>query len=360
MQFLSDIFTSILIGYLGLTNSLADQLNQLIEGVDEPTAEVTDGTLTRLPSEYEYGGNIPDILITNAFYQQAAVLGSVEPVRPASAPIKETLVNIFCEYTTDALVRSTTGSGFFIGTDGVILTNAHVAQFLLLEDMSDNATTECIVRTGSPASPTYEAELLYISPAWVYEHADLVTAAKPRGTGERDYALLYATRRIDNQPMFNVIPAIQPNVSLPPRSLYGDPVTIGGYPSNTIIAGDLTFTPQQRVATSSIFDLFTFGSNYADLFSLTGTAIGVSGVSGGPVLNTDGDAIGIIVTRGDDSTQGDGSLNAITISYVDRTIKEETGLSLAESITGDLPRKAKIFKDTLIPFLAELLERELE
>ena len=359
MQFLSDIATTIIIGYLGVTNSLAMSLHNLLE--DQPETVVTpSGELTRLPSEYEYGGLIPDILIKNASYQKAAVLGGLEPDRPQSDPIETTLVNIFCEYTTDALVRSTTGSGFFIGTDGVILTNAHVAQFLLLEDVSENATTNCVVRMGSKAVPTYEAELLYISPAWVFEHAELITEEAPRGTGERDYALLYVTRRLDGQPMRNVVPALQPNVALPPRSLYGDPVTIGGYPSDTITPGDLTFTPEQRTASSSIFDLFTFGSNYADLFSLTGSPIGVSGVSGGPVINQDGDVIGLIVTRGDDRTQGDGSLNAITISYVDRTIREETGLSLAESITGDLPRKAKIFRDTLIPFLAGLIERELQ
>ncbi len=51
-------------------------------------------------------------------------------------------------------------------------------------------------------------------------------------------------------------------------------------------------------ASTTVSELYTFGSNYADVFSIKGSVVGEEGASGGPVLNAKGDVIGIIVTRG--------------------------------------------------------------
>jgi hypothetical protein len=66
--------------------------------------------------------------------------------------------------------------------------------------------------------------------------------------------------------------------------------------------------------------------------------------------------IGIIVTRGNDSTDGVGSLRAITLSHVARTIQEETGFSLEENLDGNLSYRAQIFSETLTPFLIKILQ----
>ena len=68
------------------------------------------------------------------------------------------------------------------------------------------------------------------------------------------------------------------------------------------------------------------------------------------------DGRGMIATRGDDNIDGEGSLRAITISHINRTINEETGFSLTDNLAGNLPYRAKIFADTMTPFLLETLE----
>jgi hypothetical protein len=84
--------------------------------------------------------------------------------------------------------------------------------------------------------------------------------------------------------------------------------------------------------------------------------VGAQGSSGGPVVNSDGEVIGMIATRGDDAVDGAGSLRAITLSHVHRTMLEETGFSLAQNLDGDLEYRSQIFAQTLTPFLLSILQ----
>ena len=358
MQFFADIVIGILTGYLALTNTLAEHVNNLLPS-DDLTVEVTQINdsaprgLSKIISTYQ---TIPRILIDNIAYQNASVIDA-DGQATNSSPV-EALVNIFCTYTTKEYVRTTTGTGYFIDNDGIILTNAHVAQFLLLEGIE--GSTKCIIRTGNPAEPTYEADLLYISPAWVQKHAKLITDEHPQGTGERDYALLYVTSSLDSTPKPRYFPALSFDSELMLISAVDTTVFASGYPAETLFAIEdalAELIPKQ--ATTSITELMTFTSNYADIFTIAGSDIGEQGSSGGPVVNEAGDAIGLISTRGDDAIFGEGSLRALTISYIDRTIKEETGFTLKQNLGGNLPFRAQLFKDTLIPFLRDMLEREL-
>ena len=63
----------------------------------------------------------------------------------------------------------------------------------------------------------------------------------------------------------------------------------------------------------------------------------------------------MITTRGNDTTDGPGSLHAITLTHINSTITEETGISLASNLVGNVPTRAIAFASTMSPFLTNLL-----
>jgi hypothetical protein len=229
----------------------------------------------------------------------------------------------------------------------------------LLESSTYYNDAECIIRTGNPASPQYRAELLYIPPAWIQENAEVLNDAVPLGTGERDYALLYVSETTSGEPLPAQFPALGFDSELLPTSVKGNAVTAAGYPASDLLANGPRTALIPRQAETSISELYTFGSNYADVFSIRGSEVGAEGASGGPVVNEAGEVIGMIATRGDDSIDGAGSLRAITLSHIDRTISEETGFSLEENLGGNLAYRSQVFSATLAPFLLTVLEFQI-
>lgn len=364
MSFFVAVVVAILNSYLAFTNVLADRIIQLLPA--EQASEVTtippdaETGLRPLLSEYGPGNSIPDILLRNSSYQQAALLASAGNYGATTNNPLEALVNIYCTLQTTDTIRTTTGTGVFVHASGVILTNAHVAQYLLLENIDRFTESSCIIRTGDPATPTYVAELLYLPPTWIQKHAALIDDQAPSGTGERDYALLYVTRGLQNQPLPQVFPALAVNTGLLPRSTKSTTVIAAGYPANNLQDEGRDGLLRPRQATTTVSELYTFGSTYADVFSLRGSSVGQQGSSGGPVIAADGRVIGLISTRGDDTLDGEGSLRAITISHINRTITSETGFSLERNLGGDLPYRAALFNQTLAPFLQRILVQQLQ
>jgi S1-C subfamily serine protease len=203
---------------------------------------------------------------------------------------------------------------------------------------------------------------LYIPPAWVKANASLVDEKAPSGTGERDYALLYVVSDMDGNGLTNTanFPSLALNTDLLPRSVTESTVVASGYPAGSLLRGTTDTELLAKKADTTISELYTFGSNYADVFAMRGSIIGEQGASGGPVVASDGRVIGMITTRGDDERDGAGSLRAITVSHVNRTITEETGFSLSSNLSGDLPNKANVFTTTMAPFLTKLLVAEIQ
>jgi S1-C subfamily serine protease len=361
MTLLQEIIFTVVAGYLTLTNTVAHQIIALLpsEPIAEAPIELADDSesksLSELPSEIN---SIPDILRRSSLYQQATVIGGAGFTEPTTNQPIEAIVNVFCTLTSDDFIRTTTGTGFFIDADGVILTNAHVAQFLLLEKSDQYNEAECVIRAGNPAESTYLAELLYLSPAWIQENATVLNDPTPLGTGERDYALLYVSETTSGEPLPAKFPALGYDIDLLPVSIKDSSVQAAGYPANSLLTDgpDTPLIPQQ--AETTISELYTFGSNYADVFSIRGSAVGAEGASGGPVVNSSGEVIGMITTRGDDTVDGAGSLRAITLSHIDRTIAEETGFTLTETLGGNLAYRSEVFTTTLAPFLLTILEFE--
>tara|TARA_B100000508_G_scaffold5082_1_gene4026 strand:+ start:117 stop:1211 length:1095 start_codon:yes stop_codon:yes gene_type:complete len=360
MQILTDIVVAILTAYLALSTSLASFVQQFTDGTETQTVVIdeqaeTDDKMSSLPSRI--GEAIPDILLRSAEYQSAALSSAAGLTGATTNDPLDAIVNIFCTFRTDEYIRTTTGTGFFIDPDGVILTNAHVAQFLLFEETDELGETECMVRAGNPAAPKYYAELLYISPAWVLDNASVMHDAVPMGTGERDYALLFVSEHVDNSPLPARFPSLSFDTDLLPISTRNDAVVAAGYPAGELLSQGPSAKLVPVKADTTVSELYTFGSNYADVFSIRGSAVGAEGASGGPVLNESGDVIGMIVTRGDDTVDGAGSLRAITLSHIGRTIEEETGFTLGENTGGNLPFRAEIFASTMTPFLLTILQQ---
>lgn len=361
MQFITDLVVGALIAYLSFTNHLAMWVESRLPTNEETATELAvapEESILTLPSLFD-AASIPDILRTSTAFQQAAVTSALTESSYTTNPI-DAIVNIYCTFVTPEYIRTTTGTGFFVHSDGVILTNAHVAQFLLLGETNLLGKAECQIRQGNPAHTAYAAKLLYIPPAWVQENAAVIDAAVPTGTGERDYALLYVTESMTGEPLPARFPALKVDTDLLPLSTRGDTVHAAGYPATDLLENGAGAPLIPREATTTVSELYTFGSNYADVFSIRGSVVGAEGSSGGPVVTEDGTVIGMIVTRGDDAEDGSGSLRAITTSHIARTIEEETGFSFAKNISGELNVKAAVFRETLAPFLLTLLTTELE
>lgn len=359
MSFISDLFIGVLVAYIAFTTTLADGISGLLadpepdvitEAVepDEP-----ESFFTQLPSRLS---SIPDILLKSAAYQQAAVGDAVGLNEPTATDPLDAIVNIFCTFRTETQIRTTTGTGFFIDPDGIIMTNAHVAQFLLLAATDEYGDAECIVRAGNPAAPQYTASLLYIPPAWVQDNAAVLNDAVPMGTGERDYALLFVDNTVSGEPLPAMFPALPYSYDLLSTAARNTGVVAAGYPAAELLRTGSATDLIPRKADTSISELYTFGSNRADVFSIRGSVVGAEGASGGPVLDENGNVIGMIVTRGDDAADGAGSLRAITLSHVHRTMLEETGFALDEHLDGNIALRSQVFEETLTPFLLAILQ----
>ncbi|QQR64679.1 trypsin-like peptidase domain-containing protein [Candidatus Kaiserbacteria bacterium] len=376
LTFLQNIVVSVLVGYLSITNTLAGHIESFFESpqreevLAEAETTLTKDVLTEIaPTGDSFRGAIPKILLEHAEYQRAAVLASKQdenmPTSIGDVPLEEAienaLVNIYCQYKTDEYIRTTTGTGFFINQKGVILTNAHVAQFLLLKEIKGvTDDIECVIRSGNPASPKYVAELLYISPTWVFKNSEVVVDESPRGTGERDYALLYIAKSTNGTPLPIRFPTLPIDTTLLSRETEGLEVFTAGYPAEELMRRGADAELYPVLAPTQINALYTFGSNYADLFSISASPVGEHGASGGPIVNVWSQrAIGLIVTKGD-IAEGEKSLRALTLSYVDRTIIEETGFSLSQNMQGDIAYRGLIFNKAMAPFLSDILMDELQ
>lgn len=377
-EVLQSALIALLTGYLSITNGIAAHIEETffsltheessITEISSPPKAAPSTELTLLSKLYASAGNISEVLSTNDSFRNAAqIIGSISPVTvPQSeettrARIEDSLVNVFCEYKTDRYTRTTTGSGFFITETGVILTNAHVAQFLLLESLPDApGETKCIIRTGNPATPNYRAELLFISPSWIFNNAKLIASEHPQGTGEYDYALLYVTESLTEDPLPTSFAALPLYTELLSRKYEGMTILTAGYPAEKLLRDGPRASLSSKVAETSIEELYTFGSNYADIVTISESAVGEQGASGGPIYQNGIGVIGLITTKGSPDEDGTKSLRALTISYINRTIQKETGFTLVENAHGDLSYRGKVFKEVLEPHLRNLLAFELE
>lgn len=270
-----------------------------------------------------------------------------ETIEPAT---RSALVNILC-MPRGGTLRPISGSGVIIDPRGVILTNAHVAQYVMLSQ-SPLINLSCTIRGGSPASNHWKAQILYIPPIWVEDHFSNINADHVAGTGEHDYALLL----IVSDTQGNAINSPLPYLPIETRenvAFKDDTILIAGYPAEFV--GGIATQQGLYAATSlsTIKQLLTFQTTSVDVFSLGGVIAAQGGSSGGPVVNAWRRVVGLIVTTSEGATTDARDLHAMSLNYIDRDLSATAGQTLESMLDKNVSRESSEFTDKIAPELVQ-------
>jgi S1-C subfamily serine protease len=275
------------------------------------------------------------------------------PESPAqvNTDTRSALVNILCQPRGSSSLSPISGSGVLIDPRGIILTNAHVAQYVLLSE-SPEVDLECFVRTGSPAQAQWKAAVLYIPPVWVNAHASEILDPHPTGTGEHDYALLFITGSVNG----GTLPSSFPYLPVDTREdigFPGDQVLVASYPAEFVGGITAEYDLYSVSSDTTIKQLLTFETGSADLLSLGGVIEAQSGSSGGAVVNAWGRLIAIIATTSAGTTTADRDLRAVDLSYIDRDLAIQSGSDLETSLAGSPSAGVQSFTSNIAPQLIQ-------
>lgn len=278
------------------------------------------------------------------------------PLTPAdvNTMTRAALVNIFC-FSNNGSLRPVSGSGTVIDPRGIILTNAHVAQYVLLSQ-SPRVDLRCYVRSGSPAVVHWMPRVLYIPAAWVNAHVADINADHPLGTGEHDYALLSIAASVDGSPLPE-FPSLTPDTR-EAIAFIDDLVLVSSYPAEFAGASAAaSLYPASTFTTVQQFLTFTTGS--VDVISVGSVIQAQSGSSGGAIANEWGRLVGVITTTSEGTTTAQRELRGITLSYIDRDLVVQTGAGLSSILAGDTTAKTDLFSTDQALSLIQLFLKQL-
>ena len=226
------------------------------------------------------------------------------------ARINGAVVQIFCT-ASDKLYAA---SGVIVNTGGLILTNAHVAEIV-----KNAGEQNCKARHGNPAWEFAGVRRVYT--------ADAEPKIPGTSVAQRDFAFL----RLDTPREAFSSASVAVLLATEGSSLY----TLG-YPSEFL----------QNIAafqnSNLVFSVLRV-DNYADLDGDLATAEGYvsqgglalqQGSSGTALFDREGRALGIIFATTKGATTADREGIALSMPYIDRVMKLETGKGLIEFIAG--------------------------
>gem|GEM_PF-4080267 len=280
------------------------------------------------------------------------VAGDILSEAAVNEEVRKAVVNIYCTSPSDAL-NPLSASGVIVSKGGLVLTNAHVAQYVLL-----TKHLSCVARTGSPASPTYTLGVAYFPEIWLNENAAKITEENPTSTGEHDYAFLAITGMVTPGVPLPDLPFVAPEWS--DVVFEGTPMVLAAYPAGFL--GGLSVATNLWLTSSvgDIWKLYYFTDPaQIDLFSTNGNIVSQKGASGGAAVSLlSGKLLGMLTTVSEAETTGGRELMALTLPYIARNFEKQEGYPLATFMEQSplasvlaFENKRKAFSDRLLKVL---------
>ncbi|MES2994515.1 MAG: serine protease [Patescibacteria group bacterium] len=239
----------------------------------------------------------------------------------ALGTLRGAIVNIVC-MSKDAKVRSMSGSGVIFDPKGLILTNSHIAQYYMLKEVLPEGAVTCTIRAGSPAQAAYRAEAAYVSSEWIQDNPDTIAATVARGTGEHDFAVLAITESASPIPLPSSFPYVPLTKATPKLK---DNVGIGSYGAQNLTSKQIQSSLLPTLVFAQVKSIFTFDSTSVDLLTLSGSAAGQHGSSGGGIVNASGQLVGIITTASDKGEFGNREVRVVTAGHIRSSFKKDSG-----------------------------------
>jgi S1-C subfamily serine protease len=274
-------------------------------------------------------------------------------ISPTSVPVsspESSIVNVYCTVRNGNTVTAITGSGVLVSSKGVVLTNSHVAQYVLLADYLNENNRSCEVRTGAIAQSSYSVHVLYISPEWVKNNANNLKDINPSGTGEFDYAFLEIESGAKNLP--GKTDYLELSTENTPT---GDSVSIIAYPAGHLDGLAVMKNLHRSEDSSTISNTYSFGYTNNDLLIAQTDALAQKGSSGGAVIGTSGRLDGIISTSIPNQQTGHTSLAALSTLYIEKDYFNHTGQTVSGLLLENPHEKYSLFENSVGFNLAKIL-----
>lgn len=248
----------------------------------------------------------------------------------------DAVVNLICTRNGE-LVGS--GSGVIVDSRGIILTNAHVGFNFLFDDLHGSGFYKCSLRTGTPPYTWYSAKLMHIPKAYIDFTMTRLFAYNDDGVvyGLDDYAFLAITGRTNGTEGLSSYPTLVPQT----EELYtvGENVYLAGYPAG-LLGGEAILKNLYPVSSpSKIIGIEDIQEETNTVLVFDGSIAGQPGSSGGAVINADGKLIAIPTFTDERFVKNTdlNTLNAITVAYINQSLRSDIGLDLFQFINQDNP-----------------------